>query len=64
MKNWLIEHFLPMWVKETVLADNRELSRQVKALRQENKELSAYLRGLETGIRSGRRVNIYTGGKE
>lgn len=64
MKRWILEKFLPMWAKETVLADNRELSRQIKALRQENKELSAYLRGLETGIRSGRRVNIYTGGKE
>lgn len=64
MKNWLIEHFLPMWARQTVLQDNRELSRQIKALRQENKELSAYLRGLEAGIRSGRRVNIYTGGKE
>lgn len=64
MKRWILEKFLPMWAKETLLADNRELSRQIKALRQENKELSAYLRGLETGIRSGRRVNIYTGGKE
>lgn len=64
MKRWILEKFLPMWAKETLLADNRELSRQIKALRQENKELSAYLRGLEAGIRSGRRVNIYTGGKE
>ena len=63
MKKWLIEKFLPMWAKETVLRDNRQLSRQLKALRQENKELTAYIRGLEVGQRS-RRVNIYTGGKE
>lgn len=64
MKKWLIGTFLPMWAKQTVLSDNKILSRQVKALRQENKELNAYIRGLEAGIRAGRRVSIYAGGKE
>ncbi len=64
MKRWMIENFLPMWAKETVLQENRELTRQLKALRRENQELSAYIRGLESGLRAGRRVNIYTGGKE
>lgn len=64
MKKWLIDTFLPMWARQTVLADNRVLTRQVKDLRRENAEQAAYIRGLETGLRSGRRVNIYTGGKE
>ncbi len=63
MKKWLIEHFLPMWAKETVLRDNRQMAKQIKALQQENEKLAAYVRGLEAGIRS-RKVNIFTGGKE
>ncbi len=63
MKKWLIENFLPMWAKETVLRDNREMARKIKSLQQENEKLAAYVRGLEAGSRS-RRVNIYTGGKQ
>lgn len=64
MKKWLIDTFLPMWARQTVLADNRVLTRQIKDLRRENAEQAAYIRGLETGLRAGRRVNIYTGGTE
>lgn len=63
MKKWLIDTFLPMWARQTVLADNRELSRQLRQLRQEHERLQTYVRGLEAGIRAGRRVNIYPGGK-
>ena len=56
MKKWLIDTFLPMWAKETVLSDNRALARKVKALEQENEILSSYIRGLEKGIRAGRKT--------
>ena len=55
MKHWLQENFLPMWAKETVLRDNRQLKRDLRKLRQENKELLAYIRGLEMGLRAVRR---------
>lgn len=55
MKNWLVEHFLPMWAKETVLRDNRALRRDIRQLRRENECLKAYIRGLEKGGRSARR---------
>lgn len=55
MKHWLQENFLPMWAKETVLRDNRQLKRDLRHLRQENKELLAYIRGLEEGLRALRR---------
>ena len=55
MKKWLIDSFLPMWARQTVLMDNRELARQVKNLKQENQVLSAYVRGLEMGLRALRR---------
>ena len=54
-----------MWAKETVLADNRRLLRDIQAMQRENRELRAYIRGLENGIRQGRRVRICDqGGKE
>mgnify|MGYP003292794661 CR=1 FL=1 len=64
MKKWLIEGFLPMWAKQTVLEDNRQLGRELRALRAENRELRAYIQGLEKGIRAGKRVQIYNRGGE
>lgn len=55
MKKWLLDRFLPMWAKETVLSDNRRLKRQLRAVQQENERLSAYIRGLENGLRAVKR---------
>ena len=54
MKKWLTERFLPMWAKETVLADNRSLRTENRKLKQQLRELEAYIRGLETGLRAVR----------
>lgn len=54
MKHWFLEHFLPMWAKETVLRDNRALRRDIRQLRKENECLKAYIRGLEKGGRAVR----------
>lgn len=62
MKKWLIEEFLPMWAKETVLSDNRALLRKNRALRQENRMLKAHLEGIRAGLRGAKRVNIYNRG--
>ena len=64
MKKWLCNRFLPMWAKETVLSDNRRLKRQVRTLEQEIVEMKAYIQGLETGIRAGKRVIIHNGGTQ
>ena len=64
MKKWLCDRFLPMWAKETVLSDNRRLKRQVRALEQEINEMKAYIQGMETGIRAGKRVTIHAGGSQ
>lgn len=64
MKKWLVEGFLPMWAKQTVLEDNRLLARELRALRNENRELKAYIRGLENGMRAGKRIQIYNRGGE
>lgn len=62
MKKWLIEGFLPMWAKETVLADNRRLQAENGALRRENRELKAYIQGMQAGVRAGKRISIYNRG--
>ena len=54
MKKWFLEAFLPMWAKETVLRDNRALTRSLREVRQENARLRAYIRGLEKGLRGHR----------
>lgn len=64
MKQWLISRFLPMWAKETVLADNRRLIREVEQLEVENDRLRAYVDGMNAGIRSVRRIIINAGTRE
>jgi len=55
MKNWLVNKYLPMWAKETVLRENRQLRRENQALQQEVSRLDAYARGLRTGLRTAYR---------
>ncbi len=64
MKKWLIERFLPMWAKETVLAENRQLRRENGLLQQKVRQLEAYIRGMESGMRAGKRITIYNRGGE
>lgn len=61
IKNWLVNRFLPMWAKETVLADNKRLVSEIEDLRQELNKKTAYIAGLESGIRAQRRIIINTG---
>ena len=53
MKKWLTDHFLPMWAKQTVLQENKELKRQNDRLQQEIDRLDAYIAGLHKGLRTG-----------
>lgn len=55
MKKWLLEHFLPMWAKETVLRDNRLLREENDALCHKVRELEQYIRGIHTGMRHSKR---------
>lgn len=61
IKKWFLDRFLPMWAKETVLADNKRLQRQVVELEQKLALKEAYIAGLETGIRAQRRIVIHNG---
>lgn len=61
IKQWLYARFLEVWLKETLLADNRALQREVDSLRAEIDQKDAYIRGLEVGIKAQRRIVINTG---
>lgn len=52
MKKWLTNNFLPMWAKETVLADNRTLKKRNQQLEQEIAVLKAKLYGMETALKA------------
>ena len=53
MKKWLIENFLPMWAKETVLAENRKLNRKVIELELENALLESKIDGMKIVLKEG-----------
>lgn len=63
LKSWMLERFLPAWAKDTVYKENRVLLAQLERQNQEICELNAYIDGLETAIRSVRRITIQTGGR-
>lgn len=54
MRKWLLERFFPAVAKEQVAVLRREL----EAKDAEIARLTAYIDGLETGIRAQRRVTI------
>ena len=62
MKKWLTDRFLPMWAKQTVLADNRNLTAENERLRERIRELEAYVHGMQAGLRAGKRISIYNRG--
>ncbi len=64
MKKWLTENYLPMWAKQTVLSENRQLRRENDRLILENRELRAYIRGLRTGLRKSGHSRRNNGGEE
>ena len=57
-RKWLLEKFLPAWAKDSVYEDNKRLLAQLERQAQEMRELNAYIDGLETALRSMRRIVI------
>ena len=51
MKKWLINNFLPMWAKETVLAENKTLKKRNQRLEQDIAVLKAKIYGMETVLK-------------
>ncbi len=58
IKTWLLERFLPAWAKDSVYRENKRLLARLEQRDQEIHELTAYIDGLEAGLRALRRVTI------
>ena len=63
IKQWLVDNFLPMWAKETVLRDNRQLQKECQELKRKLEVQAAYMAGMEAGTRSLRRIVINNNGR-
>lgn len=61
IKNWFFNRFLPMWAKETILRDYKNIQLENEELHKKVAELESYIAGLQAGIKSLRRVVINTG---
>ena len=62
LRHWLIRKFLPAWCREELLAENRNLQALADSQAQEIRRLKAYIDGMQTALRLGKRVTIMTGG--
>ena len=58
MKAWLYERFLPMWAKETLLKDYRQLCRENARLRRQILQKEAYIKGIHRGLRISGQLTV------
>lgn len=58
IKRWLVERFLPVYLKEELVKENERLREELQELRTHVRELNAYAEGLEYGLRSQRRLVV------
>lgn len=63
IKSWFYNRFLPMWAKESILADYQKLCAENERLSQELAEKNAYIDGLQAGMRAQRRIIINNTGE-
>ena len=61
-RTWFLGRFLPAWAKDSVYQENKKLRERLEKQNQEIRELNAYIDGLETALRSTRRIVVQTGG--
>lgn len=61
IKHWLVERFLPIYLREDLLRENQKLLEKVKQLEEQNARLRAYIDGFESGVKAHRRIIINTG---
>lgn len=62
-KMWLFRRFLPEWCREELLQDNRKLSLDCAAAQRKIEQLQAYIRGMQSVLRAGRKIVIQNRGE-
>ena len=63
IKLWFYDRFLPIWVKEILLADYRQVCAENERLLKKIAEKDAYIEGLQAGLKTFRRIVINTTGE-
>lgn len=58
IKKWLFNRFLPAYCKDRLMRENEALAEKVREMRQENRELRAYIDGLERGVKAAKKIQI------
>lgn len=64
IKKWLYDRFLPAYCREGLLEDNAHLTARVAQLKQESARLQAYIDGMQTALRMGRKITINNRGEQ
>lgn len=60
IKEWFYDRFLPLWAKETLLADLAHVRRENEKLLLQLAEKDAYIAGIQAGMKYQRRIVINT----
>ncbi len=61
LRNWIVNRALPIYARESLQQEIARLQKENERLRVKVDTLSAYLDGLEAGIKAQRRIIIHTG---
>lgn len=62
-KQWLFNKYLPAYCKEALTEENKELREEILKLKTENKELEAYISGMQRGLRAVKKIQIINRGE-
>lgn len=63
LKQWFFYKYLPAYCKEELMEENENLRKKVQALKAENKELEAYISGMQRGLRAVKKIQIVNRGE-
>ena len=62
IKKWICKKYLPAYAHENMIEESGRMQKKIVALEQENRELRAYIDGLERGVRAGKKIVINAAG--
>ena len=62
IKKWICKKYLPAYARENMIEESGRMQKKIVALEQENRELRAYIDGLERGVRAGKKIVINAAG--
>lgn len=57
-KKWLYDKYLPAYCREKLIEENEDFKKQLQEAKAENRELKAYINGMQTGLKSVKKIQI------